>query len=52
MKLLLEFWDVDLWDIIRTGSFIPKKKNQARIEIDKPKTKWTFDERAKVLLKL
>lgn len=49
-KRFLESRDMDLWDIIQIGPFIPKKRNQAGGEIDKLKEEWTLDERARVLL--
>ena len=50
MKLFLESLDVDLSDIIQISPFIPKKRNQARVEIDKPKEEKTSNEKARVLL--
>jgi len=50
MKLFLESQDVDLWDMIETGPYKPTKRNQAGVEIDKPKAKWTQEEKATVLL--
>ena len=44
LKLFLESQDEDLWDIIQIGPFIPKKRNQAGGEIDKPKEEWTIEE--------
>jgi len=50
MKLFLESQDVDLWDIIEIGPYKPTKRNQAGVEIDKPKEEWTSNEKARVLL--
>ena len=50
MKLFLESQDVDLLDIIQVGPYKPKKRDQAEVEIEKPKEEWTPDERAKVFL--
>ena len=37
-------------DIIQIGPFIPKKKNQTRVEINKSKEEWTLDEKAMIIL--
>lgn len=50
MKLFLESKDVDLWDIIKIDSYKPTRRNQARVEINKPKAEWTQEEKPRVLL--
>ena len=41
MNLSPKSQDVDLWDIIEIGPYKPTKRNQAGVEIDKPKAEWT-----------
>ncbi|XVF09330.1 hypothetical protein REPUB_Repub07fG0083300 [Reevesia pubescens] len=40
--------DMDIWDIIMDGLFIPSKKSEANKVVPKSKFEWTMDNKTKV----
>ncbi|XVF02159.1 hypothetical protein REPUB_Repub04eG0152000 [Reevesia pubescens] len=48
IAIYIQACDMDMWDIIMEGLFIPTKKNEANEVVPKSKFEWTADEKAKV----
>ncbi|XVF12310.1 hypothetical protein REPUB_Repub08aG0105100 [Reevesia pubescens] len=40
--------DMDMWDIIMVGPFVPIKKNEANKAVPKSKSEWTVNDKVKV----
>jgi len=45
MKFFIESQNVDMWEIVQEGPYIPTKRNLEGIMQDKPKAKWSLDEK-------
>ncbi|XVF37301.1 hypothetical protein REPUB_Repub19eG0134400 [Reevesia pubescens] len=48
IAVYIQACDMDMWDVIMEGPFIPTKKNEANEVVPKPKSEWTADDKAKV----
>ncbi|XVF31838.1 hypothetical protein REPUB_Repub17cG0028200 [Reevesia pubescens] len=40
--------DMDMWDIIIEGPFVPTKKNEVNEVVSISKSEWTMDDKVKV----
>ncbi|XVE95530.1 hypothetical protein REPUB_Repub02eG0105500 [Reevesia pubescens] len=48
IAIYIQACDMDMWDVIMEGPFIPTKKDEDNKEVPKPKSEWTTIEKAKV----
>ncbi|XVF17124.1 hypothetical protein REPUB_Repub10bG0092300 [Reevesia pubescens] len=50
IAIYIQTCDMDMWDIIMKGHFVPSKKNKANEIVPKSKFKWTTDDKVKEIL--
>ncbi|XVE92752.1 hypothetical protein REPUB_Repub01dG0126800 [Reevesia pubescens] len=48
IAIYIQACDIDIWDVITEGLFIPTMKDEDGEEVPKPKSEWTVIEKAKV----
>ncbi|XVF19583.1 hypothetical protein REPUB_Repub11eG0123400 [Reevesia pubescens] len=48
ITIYIQAYDLDIWDIIMKGYFIPTNKNEVNEAVQKSKFEWTADDKAKV----
>ncbi|XVF31867.1 hypothetical protein REPUB_Repub17cG0031300 [Reevesia pubescens] len=47
IAIYIQAYDMDMWDVIMEGPFIPTKKDEENKEVPKPKSKWTAIEKVR-----
>ncbi|XVF37154.1 hypothetical protein REPUB_Repub19eG0121400 [Reevesia pubescens] len=48
IAVYIQACNMDMWDVIMEGSFVPIKKNTSNEEVLKPRAEWITDDQAKV----
>ncbi|XVE99670.1 hypothetical protein REPUB_Repub03eG0219900 [Reevesia pubescens] len=48
IAIYIQACDIDIWDVITEGPFIPTMKDEDGEKVPKPKSEWTAIEKAKV----
>ncbi|XVF03502.1 hypothetical protein REPUB_Repub05bG0000500 [Reevesia pubescens] len=48
MAVYVQACDMDMWDVIMYGLFIPKKRNTEDEYVPKPRAEWTTNDKTKV----